>query len=59
MTKSLYDPEVEKKGIEQGIKNTKIENAKNLLDVLDDDTIAVKIGLDIEVVKKLRKESLS
>lgn len=63
MTKSLYDPAVERKGIEQGIKkgtmDTKIENAKNLLDILDDETIAVKIGLDIDIVKKLRKESLS
>lgn len=63
MTKSLYDPEVERKGIEQGIKQgimaNKIENAKNLLDVLDDETIAEKIGLDLDTVKKLRKESLS
>ena len=46
MTKTLYDPEVEKRGIEIGIINTKIENAKNLLDVLDDETIAIKIGLN-------------
>ena len=56
MTKTLYDPEVEKRGIEIGIINTKIENAKNLLDVLDDETIAIKIGLKLETVKKLRQE---
>lgn len=32
------------------------EVAKNLLDVLDDETIALKTGLDIEVIKKLRME---
>ena len=57
MTKTLYDPEVEKRGIEIGIINTKIENAKNLLDVLDDETIAIKIGLKLEMVKKLRQEN--
>ena len=31
MTKTLYDPEVEKRGIEIGIINTKIENAKKLV----------------------------
>ncbi len=31
-----------------------IEIAKNLLDVLDDEIIAAKTGLDIEEVKSLR-----
>lgn len=44
-------------GKEQGIEYNKLENAKNLLDILDDRTIAKKIGLDIEVVQKLRKEN--
>lgn len=57
MTKTLYDPEVEKKGFEQGVLATKIENAKNLLDLLDDETISSKLDLDIEIVKKLRFES--
>lgn len=30
-------------------------NAKNLLDVLDDEVIAEKTGLSIEEVRKLRK----
>ena len=58
MTKTLYDPEVEKRGIEIGIINTKIENAKNLLDVLDDETIAIKIGLKLETVKKIKTRKL-
>lgn len=31
-----------------------IEIAKNLLDVLDDETISKKLGLDIELIKSLR-----
>jgi len=47
-----------KKGIEQGIeqgkKAEKIEIAKNLLDVLDNETIALKTGLTIQEIEKLR-----
>jgi hypothetical protein len=32
----------------------KIEVAKNLLDILDDETIAKKTGLSVEQIKKLR-----
>ena len=46
--------EAERKGIEKGIERGKLEIAKNLLDVLDDETIAVKTGLSMEVIKKLR-----
>ena len=35
----------------------KKEVAKNLSDILDDETIALKTGLDIEEVKSLKKES--
>lgn len=35
-----------------------IEIAINFLDIADDETIAVKTGLDIDIVKKLRKENL-
>ena len=69
MTKTLYDPEVEKRGIEKGIKQgieqgvekgrnmEKIENAKKLLDVLDDKTISEKLELDESIVKSLREEA--
>ena len=33
-----------------------VEIAKNLLDILDDDVISLKTGLDVEVVRKLRAE---
>ena len=71
MTKTLYDPEVEKRGIEkglqqglqqgieQGIMAGKLESARNLLDILDDETISIKLGLELETVKKLRLESMN
>ena len=43
------------KGIKLGIEQGKSKIAKNLLDVLDDETIALKTGLDIEEVKRLRE----
>ena len=46
----------EEKGIKQGIKQEKIEIAKNLLDVLDDETISLKTGLSLEELGKLREK---
>lgn len=43
-----------KKGIEQGREQGKIEIAKNLLDILDNETIALKTGLSIVEIEKLR-----
>ncbi len=52
--------EAERKGIEQGIKKgirqRTIELAKNLLDVLDNETIALKTGLTIEEINELRNK---
>ena len=64
--------EVERKGIEQGIKQgmkqgikqgmeegkrqRTIELAKNLLDVLDNETISLKTGLSIDEVEDLRRK---
>ena len=42
---------------ENAEKRKAIEIAKNLLDILDDETIAAKTGLEIEEIKRLRKES--
>jgi len=44
-----------KEGIEQGIQQGIIEMAKNLLDVLDNETIALKTGLDVKYIQNLRK----
>jgi predicted transposase/invertase (TIGR01784 family) len=47
-----------KKGMEKGMEKGKLEGkldvAKNLLDVLDDETISQKTGLDIADIAKLR-----
>ena len=61
MIRTLYDPEVEKRGIQKGREEGKIaatlECAKKLLNKLDDEDIASTLELDIEVVKKLREEA--
>ena len=44
------------KGIKLGIEQGKSKIAKNLLDVLDDDITALKTGLDLEEVHRLREE---
>ncbi|MFW2502025.1 Rpn family recombination-promoting nuclease/putative transposase [Clostridium diolis] len=43
-----------KKGIKEGENKKAFEIAKNLLDVLDNETIAVKTGLNINEIEKLR-----
>ena len=45
------------KGIKEGRKEEKIEIAKNLLDVLDIETIALKRGLSIKEIKKLKVDN--
>ena len=56
MTKTLYDPEVERNGEKNGEKKKAIEIAGKLLDVLDDKTIASKTGLSVEFIETLRKQ---
>lgn len=41
---------------QKGLKKGKIEVAKNLLDILDVETIAIKTGLSIEEIKNLKKD---
>jgi predicted transposase/invertase (TIGR01784 family) len=43
------------KGIEKGAQAEKLKIAKSLLDILDDETIAFKIGLDAKSIEDLRK----
>ena len=45
----------ERKGIEKGRKEEKIAIARNLLDILDNETIALKTGLTISDVENLRR----
>ena len=42
-------------GKQEGKQEERINIATKLLDVLDDETIAIKTGLSIEVVRSLRK----
>jgi hypothetical protein len=42
-------------GIEMGEKNKTIEIAKNLLDILDNETISLKTGLSITEIQTLRE----
>ncbi len=41
-------------GLEQGKKKKALEIARNLLDILDNETIADKTGLDVEQIRRLR-----
>ena len=43
----------EKIGIEKGEKQAKIEIAKNLLDILDIETISLKTGLSTKEIKEI------
>ena len=47
----------ENKGIQKGEQKKAIEIAKNLLDVLDNETISLKTGLDIKTIQSLRDDS--
>ncbi|MEA2098514.1 MAG: transposase, partial [Campylobacterota bacterium] len=42
------------RGLEQGSKNKQLEIAKNLLDVLDIELIALKTGLSIEDIEQIK-----
>ncbi|MSR92042.1 hypothetical protein [Inconstantimicrobium porci] len=46
------------KGIEKGKREEKKEIAMNLLDILDDETIALKTGLSIDEIRKLRRKKI-
>ena len=72
MTKSLYDPEVEKKGIEKGIEQgikqgmkegtekKEVEIVLNMLgEGLDEATISKFTKIDIQKVKEIIKKHLN
>ncbi len=42
-------------GIEQGENKKSLEIAKNLLDILDNETISLKTGLLVKIIERLRK----
>ena len=47
-----------KEGLKQGLFEGKLESARSFLDILDDDTIATKLNIDVDIIKKLRIETL-
>ena len=47
-----------KEGLKQGLFEGKLESARSFLDFLDDDTIATKLNIDVDIIKKLRIEKL-
>ncbi|KFX56644.1 Rpn family recombination-promoting nuclease/putative transposase [Clostridium botulinum] len=51
-----YTQKGKEEGREEGIKQGKLEIAKNLLDILDNKTIAIKTGLTEEEIDALRKK---
>ena len=60
MTKSLYDPEVEKKGIKKGIEKNQVEIVLNMLgEGLDEATISRFTKIDIEKVREIIKKHLN
>lgn len=42
--------------VQEGIEKNKLDNARNLLDILDVETIAERIGLSLEDVKALKRD---
>lgn len=40
----------------EGIEKEKMENARNLIDILDEKIIAERIGLPLEVVREMKQE---
>ena len=47
-----------KEGLKQGLFEGKLESARSFLYILDDDTIATKLNIDVDIIKKLRIEKL-
>ena len=47
-----------KEWLKQGLFEGKLESARSFLDILDDDTIATKLNIDVDIIKKLRIEKL-
>jgi hypothetical protein len=55
MDQLTREKSAEEKGINIGERNKAIEIARNLIGLLDDETIAIKTGLPIDIVGDLKK----
>ncbi len=57
MTKTLYDPEVEKRGEQRGIEKGRIDVAKNaLLAGIEPSVVSTISGLTLEAIEKLQED---
>lgn len=54
MDKLTREKSAREEGIREGIEKGKIDIARNLIGLLDDETIANKTGLSIDIVKSLK-----
>ena len=54
MDQSTREKSAREEGIRDGIEKGKIDIARNLIGLLDDETIANKTGLSIDIVKSLK-----
>ena len=52
-----FENMIREEGREEGREENKLENARNLLGLLPDEVLAEKIGLPLEVIIKMHKES--
>ena len=46
-----------REGMKEGREEEKLSNARNLIDLLDAETIAERIGLPLETVQRIKRES--
>jgi flagellar biosynthesis/type III secretory pathway chaperone len=44
--------------LQEGMRKTKLDIAKTLVDVLDNETIALKTGLEVEEIEQLRENKI-
>jgi hypothetical protein len=64
MTKSLYDPVVEERGIEKGIEkgenNRALKDALNFLKLgVNEEIVSQGTGLSIDIIRELKKEIMN
>ena len=45
-------------GLQQGIEQSKLDVARNLLDILSDEVIAQKVGIAVETVREIRRSAV-
>ena len=60
MTKTLYDPVVEEKGIETGENKRALKDAVNFLKLgVNEEIVAQGTGLSIDIIRELKKEIMN